>query len=107
VKLVEINWDPTDRQLRQFGAISVVAFPGIAWLWGGSQAWIVPLAATGVAMAVCGWFRPRLLRPFFLGITIAAIPIGLVVGELAMLTISQFFCRSDWRSAVPVATACN
>lgn len=87
MKLVEINWNPTDRQLRQFGAISVVALPGVAWYWRGSPAVVVGLAASSVAMAAVGWFRPQALKPLFLGLTIVAIPIGIVVGELAMLSI--------------------
>ena len=35
MKLIEINWQPTDRQLRQFGVICLVALPALGWLWGG------------------------------------------------------------------------
>lgn len=87
MKLVEINWNPTDRQLRQFGAISFVALPGIARSWGGSPAVVVGLAAFGAAIAAIGWFRPQALKTLFVGLTIVAIPIGMIVGELAMLAI--------------------
>jgi hypothetical protein len=87
VKLVEINWNPTDRQLRQFGAISALALPAMGRLWGGSAAFVVGLATVGASMFVCGWFRPQSLKPLFLGMTIVAIPIGMVFGELTMLAI--------------------
>lgn len=87
MKFVEINWNPSDRQLRQFGAISAVALPAIAWFWGGGQAIIMAGAVIGLAMAVTGWFRPRSIKLIFVGLTIVAIPIGIVVGELAMLAI--------------------
>ena len=38
MKLVEINWNPTDRQLRQFGMIALVALPALGWLWSGRYA---------------------------------------------------------------------
>ncbi len=90
MKLVEINWNPTDRQLRQFGAISALVLPGIARFWGGSRALVIGLAAIGIAMAVVGWFWPRGLKPLFVGLTIVAIPIGMIVGELALLAIYFF-----------------
>ena len=87
MKLVEINWSPTDRQLRQFGALAAVFLPGLTWLWGGSRTTIGWLLALGLAAAAVGWIRPRTLKPVFVGMTLAAIPIGVVVGELAMLAI--------------------
>lgn len=87
MKLVEINWNPTDRQLRQFGALAALFLPGLAWIWGGSRTTIGWLLAFGLAVAAVGWIRPRVLKPLFVGMTLAAIPLGMVVGEVAMLTI--------------------
>ena len=87
MKLIEINWQPTDRQLRQFGMICLVALPAIAWLWGGTATIITALAVTGLVLAMVGWAAPAMLKPVFLALTIAATPIGMVVGELAMLII--------------------
>ena len=33
MKLVEVNWSPTDRQLRQFGTAALIALPLAAWWW--------------------------------------------------------------------------
>lgn len=90
MKFVEINWNPTDRQLRQFGVISALVLPGVAWYREGSQVLVIGLAAIGIAIAVVGWFCPRGLKPLFVGLTIVAIPIGMIVGELALLAIYFF-----------------
>jgi hypothetical protein len=87
VKLVEVNWSPTDRQLRQFGVISLIALPFIAWLWNGSTSVIVGLAAAGAVLGLVGFVAPRVLKPVFLALVLVSLPIGLVVGELAMLLI--------------------
>ncbi len=88
MKLVEMNWSPTDRQLRQFGMIALVALPALGWLWsGGNLAAIAVTAATGAALAVVGWVYPRGLKPVFIGLTLVTIPIGMVIGELAMAVV--------------------
>ncbi len=87
MKLIEINWQPKNRQLRQFGMICLVALPAIAWLWGGSPTVVMALALTGVVLAVVGLAAPACLKPVFLALTILATPIGMLIGELAMLII--------------------
>lgn len=87
MKLFEINWNPTPRQLRQFGAIAGLVLPLVAWRCGGAPVVIGAWALAGAALAGLGWFVPRALRWPFLGLTLLALPIGLVVGELALLSI--------------------
>lgn len=87
MKLIEINWQPTDRQLRQFGMVCFLALPTIAWFWGGSTPIIAMLAVIGLLCATAGVLYPQALKPFFLALTLVATPIGIVIGELVMLTI--------------------
>ena len=87
MKLIEINWQPTDRQLRQFGIICLVALPAIGWFWGAGPQLITGLAIAGGVLALAGLVAPRLLKPVFLGLSILVMPIGLVIGELAMVLI--------------------
>jgi len=87
MKLVEIDWNPTSRKLRQFGAICAFALPCLGWLWGGSVPVITTLAIVGVALAILGLAWPRGIKPVFLTLMIVAIPIGLVLGELGMLCV--------------------
>ena len=87
MRLVEINWSPTDRHLRQFGTICLFALPLVGWLWGGSVTVVVCLAAVGLVLATVGVSFPIAVKPIFLALTILVIPIGMVVGEVAMLLI--------------------
>lgn len=87
MKLIEINWQPTNRQLRQFGVICLIALPTVAWLWGGGTTIVMALALTGLVLAVVGLAAPVMLKPVFLALTILATPIGMLIGELAMLII--------------------
>ncbi|MEQ9407222.1 MAG: hypothetical protein RIK87_05825 [Fuerstiella sp.] len=87
MKLIEFNLQPTDRQLRQFGLIFLVAAPALAWLWGANTTTITTLALVGLLLAVVAIASPTVLKPLFLALTIVATPIGMVIGELAMLTI--------------------
>lgn len=87
MKLIEFNWRPTDRQLRQFGVICLIALPALAWLWGGGTTVVMTFALAGLLLAVAGMAVPTALKPVFLALTIVATPIGMVIGELAMLTI--------------------
>ncbi len=88
MKLATMNWNPTDRQLRQFGGISLIALPLLGWIWSSWHPQVVlVLAGIGVSLAIIGMVYPKALKPLFLGLTIAAVPIGMVLGELAMLLI--------------------
>ena len=87
MKLVEINWNPTNRQLRQFGIICLFALPLLGWLWGGSLNVMGLLGVVGLVIAVAGLALPKAVKPIFLALTLVTTPIGIVIGELAMLLI--------------------
>jgi hypothetical protein len=87
MKLVEIDWNPPNRQLRQFGGICAFALPCLGWLWGGSGSIIATLAVVGVALALLGLAWPRGIKPVFLALMMVAIPVGMVLGELAMMCV--------------------
>lgn len=87
MSLIEVQWNPTQRQLRQFGVICLFALPLIAWLWGGSSQLIGILAGIGLVMAVLGYLLPAVVKPLFIGLTLVTLPIGLVLGEIATLLI--------------------
>jgi len=85
--MFEINTQPTDRQLRQFGLLCIVALPGIVWMWGGGSGLIQAAAFVGTTLGLLGLAAPRLLKPVFVGMIFLTLPIGLIVGELMMLMI--------------------
>ena len=87
MKLVEVNWDPTNRQLRQFGGLCLLALPLVSWLWGGDEQIVGILAMVGLLLAIAGFACPRTVKPAFIGLTVVAAPIGFLIGELAMLLV--------------------
>ena len=85
--LIEANWKPNFRQLWQFAVLCAVALPLVAWLWGASGSVIAGVAVFGFAIAILGYFQPQFVLPLFISATLITIPIGIVVGELALLSI--------------------
>ena len=85
--LVEFNWTPTDRQLRQFGMISAVALPLIGWIWSAPPRILAMVSAIGLLIAVVGWLRPKMVKPLFIAMATVATPIGMLLGELIMLLV--------------------
>ena len=88
--LVEINWKPTDRQLRQFGGIALVALPVLALIWRVSMPVVGAMAGIGAVVGVVSFLLPKAVKPLFIGLSVAAIPIGLVMAEVILLSV--FLC---------------
>jgi hypothetical protein len=85
--MVEIEWKPTDRQLRQFGLACMAAIPLVAWLATHSGSVAVGFGILGLALAALGWVFPQVLRIPFLALCLVAFPVGLAVSELILLAI--------------------
>ena len=51
---------------------------------------IATLGLIGLLLAIAGMVVPKALKPVFIALSIVATPIGMVIGELAMLII--YFC---------------
>jgi len=85
--IVEINWNPTTRQLRQFGVICLFALPLLGWIWGAELSTLRQLGLAGLAIALVGLVAPKAIKPVFLALTVVTTPIGMVLGELVMLLV--------------------
>jgi hypothetical protein len=85
MKIVEMNWHPTDRQLRQFGLIALVALPGLGWLWRLGMPATQVLAVLGVVSAIAALLYPRGLKYPFIALCLMSLPFGIVVGEVVLL----------------------
>ena len=85
--LIDFNPQPTKRQLRQFGVTCVFALPTIMWVW--TQSTMAAIWAGGIGVLLCslGLVLPQLLKPVFAGLMMITMPIGMVVGELALMLI--------------------
>ncbi len=87
MSFVEINWSPTSRQLRHFGVLCLVLLPLIGWVWSVHPRLMWILVGTGALLASTAFANPKFVRPIFVAITIIASPLGMIVGEVAMLFI--------------------
>ncbi|MFN0019141.1 MAG: hypothetical protein ACKVP0_12835 [Pirellulaceae bacterium] len=104
--LLEINWRPDRKQLRQFGLAAAPLLPlgawcvttetsVIRWLWSGTPLlWdsgnltIVALAAViGALAATLAIAKPELHKFPFLFLSILTSPIGMVLGEVLVAVI--------------------
>ncbi|MCP4172616.1 MAG: hypothetical protein GY758_17790 [Fuerstiella sp.] len=88
--LVEINWKPSDRQLRQFGGIAVVALPLLAMIWRASTPVIGTMAGIGAVVGVVSFLVPKAVKPLFIGLSVAAIPFGFAMAEVILISVFLF-----------------
>ena len=83
---MEINWNPSIRQLRTFGLTSLLAMPLAAGLWTCGSVTAVTLAiAVGAAFTAIALSRPQVLRPLLVSIHVATWPLVVIVNELVLL----------------------
>jgi MFS family permease len=98
-KLVEINFNPDTKTLRQFGIIALVGFGVLAALayyerlvfsFGLGNARVplaVALASLGAVAAFFSLVAPRANRALYVGLTLLAFPIGFVLSYVIMGTL--------------------
>jgi hypothetical protein len=94
--MVEINWQPDERTLRQFGWIALGGFSLVALLawneWlvfsmglGSARATVAgAFAGLGVLSALFSLVAPNANKPIFLGLTLLSYPIGFVLSYVIM-----------------------
>lgn len=91
MSLVEINRDPTRRQLLWFGWLWFPAFygavGGVVFHRTGSLSVALVIWGAGAGLTVVGAMVPALMRLVFVGLSYAAFPIGWVVSHLVLLLL--------------------
>ena len=88
--VIEINRNPTRRQLNQFGFIwlgFLVLFGAIARFKLGEPTVALVLWVAAVVVPVVGWLIPSVMRAVFLGMSYAAWPIGFVVSHVILALV--------------------
>lgn len=81
---------PRDRELRQFAALWIVFFGGLAaWRWFARSDATLAGSLAGVAFAVgpLGIWRPRWIRPIYVGWLVLAFPIGWMVSHVILAAV--------------------
>src|SRR5262245_23322262 len=86
MRLVAMNWKPSDHQLRQFGLATLV-LPPIAWSWGVGPAGLVAVAVGAVMAAGIAYVWPQALKTPYVALTFLTLPVGMVMSELLLLTV--------------------
>jgi hypothetical protein len=85
----DLPLNPSQRILRQFSALWVVLLSGLA-VWHGLVHHESRLAAILIALAVAGTpglVAPKWMRPVFVAMTIAGLPIGWVVSRVVLFVL--------------------
>ena len=94
--MIELNLDPDERMLRQFGWIALVGFctlAFVAWreilifsfgLGSARPAVAIALAGLGVLASLFSVAWPRGNRPLFVVLSLASFPIGFVVSHVVL-----------------------
>lgn len=86
--MLEINWNPSRRELRQFATIWLPAFAALAGFVvasrSGSSNVAIALWSVAAASLMLGVAKPELAKPLFLGLTLAAYPIGWIVSHVVL-----------------------
>jgi hypothetical protein len=88
MSLIQVEWHPSRRQLRVFGAsgfvASIVAGVVLHWVWGATLAWSLAIGAAGIALLLCSVISLRAARVLYLGLTIPMLPISYLVSFLLL-----------------------
>jgi hypothetical protein len=87
---LDINWNPSDKQLRQFSLLLAVLLGGLAgWLtWKShSAALVAGLGTVAAAAGLIGLLCPGLMRVVYVVWMAAAFPIGWLVSHLLLAAI--------------------
>ena len=90
MSVVQINTNPTRRELNQFGFIwlGFLAFFGVvAYFKFGSPLVARWLWVAAVVVPILGWLMPAFMRLVFLGMSYLAWPIGFVVSHVVLAVV--------------------
>ena len=85
--MLEINWNPSRRELRQFAGIWLPLFAAIAGTLSyraGSTTVAVVIWSAAILGAVVGALRPQSVRALFVGWMVAAYPVGWLVSHVVL-----------------------
>jgi hypothetical protein len=91
--MIDINLNPTKKQLRTFSVLFVLFAIFVGWSVARKSAFPasgVAVAAVGSALGLFGIAIPVVIRPVYLAMTIASFPIGWVVSHVLMAFIFYF-----------------
>lgn len=86
----DIDLRPNDAKLRRFAAIGCVVFALFAALVlvrRGAADWRVTVFGIGALVAAAGIWKPLLIRPLYVALTVISFPIGWVVSRVILFVV--------------------
>ena len=96
-QMIDLNFDPDEKTLRQFGFVAFVGLGTIAalawfeqlvfaggWLGGARETLALVLVGIGTLSALLSLIYPKANRSLFVGLSVVAFPIGFVVSYVIM-----------------------
>lgn len=93
MSLVEINWYPSRKELRCFATVFLIAAAVVSLLLhvlkGFGIQWVAIISAIGIVVFLGSFISLKAARMVYLGLVLAALPIGWVVSVL-LLAILYF-----------------
>ncbi|OHB60061.1 MAG: hypothetical protein A2167_08370 [Planctomycetes bacterium RBG_13_46_10] len=92
MSLVEINWQPKRKELRNFGIIALIASIVISLLFyifkGLEIKWILIICAIGFAIFLISCISGKISKIIYLGLILVTLPIGWMV---SLILLSAFY----------------
>jgi hypothetical protein len=88
--MIDVNRNPSRRQLNQFGAIWLVFFAAVAavlWFKLHSLAVTGTVAFLAAVVPAVGWVAPAFMRLVYVGMSYLAWPIGFVVSHVLLAAV--------------------
>ena len=90
MRLIQIDHNPSPRQLNVFGVIWLLFF-GVVGGIALNNSGLMPVATViwglAVAVPVVGWIVPAFMRLVYVGMAYAALPIGFLVSYLILMIV--------------------
>lgn len=88
--VVDINWNPSRKELKLFAVLQVVFFVIVCTILvdkGGSSTFSAVIVGISAILGIAGWFQPAIVRPVYVGWMVAVFPIGCLVSYLILAAV--------------------
>jgi len=88
--VVDINWNPSRKELKLFAVLQVVFFVIAGTILvdkGGSSTVSAVIVGVSAVLGIAGWFQPAIVRPVYVGWMVAVFPIGCFVSYLILAAV--------------------
>ncbi len=88
--MIDLNLDPSQKELKWFAVLQVLFFTLIAWLWykgSGNDFWPGVLLFVSLTVGVLGWAMPAFMKKVYVVWMIAVFPIGWTISHVLLAAI--------------------